>query len=359
MKITPLLTSTPAPTDPAAMQFPVVISSRVRVARNLSAYPFPGWANLSQRREILSVCADALNVQPQMKEAFFYQMAELDPIERQILVERHTISKELAEASEGAAVVVSADQEISVMINEEDHLRIQVVRPGFNFRRLWKVLDTLDTSLEEPLAYAFDDELGYLTACPTNLGTALRASVMIHLPALTLGGQMEKVIRAIGQMGMAIRGLYGEGSDAGGSIFQISNQHTLGASEEEIIKAITRVIQSIILHEKNARDVLLENSREELCDKISRAYAILPSSVRITSAEAMHLLSLLRLAVDIHALPESARETIDRLFIGCQPGHIQILSKITVTPEKRDILRASYLKKQFEKFPDLDFKSIS
>jgi protein arginine kinase len=358
MKITPLLTSPLAPVDPAAMQFPVVISSRVRLARNLKEYPFSSWANLSQRREILSNCSEAIQTLPQMKDSFFYQIEELDEIEREILIERHFISKELAHTEGGSAVAISSDKEISIMINEEDHLRLQVVRPGFNFRRLWKVLDGIDSALANGLDFAFDDQLGYLTACPTNLGTGLRASVMIHLPSLTLGGNIDQVVRAIGQMGLAIRGLYGEGSEATGSIFQISNQRTLGFTEEEIITNLTRVLHSIIGHEQNARARLLESGKTELCNRISRAEGLLRSSTSITSSEAMNLLSLLRLGVDLGALPEQSRATLDALFIGCQPGHIQILSKTPASPAKRDTLRATYLKKQFEKFPELDFKSI-
>lgn len=285
-------------------------------------------------------------------------MEELDDAERQILIERHLISKELAEGQAGAAVAISKDQSFSIMINEEDHLRIQILKPGFNFKKLWKALNLLDSTLEEDLDFAFSEELGYLTACPTNLGTGIRASVMMHLPSLVLAGHMEKVVRAIGQMGMAVRGLYGEGSEATGSVFQISNQQTLGLSEDDIIKNLTKALHSIIAHEQNARERLMENDSAALYDKIARAYGLLESSFKITSTEAMNLLGLLRLAVDLQALPEEARMEIDRLFILCQPGHILTLSEKASTPEKRDTFRAAYLKKQLEKFPSLNFKKI-
>jgi protein arginine kinase len=358
MLITPLIEALPEPLDPAAMQYPVVISSRVRLARNLKQYPFPSWAQMSQRCEILATCAEAIENAPQMKNGFFYRMEDLSDAERQILIERHLISKELAENPGGAAVAISKDQGFSIMINEEDHLRLQILKPGFNFKKLWKSLNLLDSTLENDLDFAFSEELGYLTACPTNLGTGIRASVMMHLPSLVLSGSMEKVVRAIGQMGMAIRGLYGEGSEATGSIFQISNQQTLGLSEDDIIKNLTRVLHSIIAHEQNAREKILESDASALYDKISRAYGLLESSFKITSTEAMNLLGLLRLAVDLKALPEEARPQIDQLFILCQPGHILTLSEKASTPEKRDTFRAAYLKKQFEKFPSLEFKKV-
>ena len=338
------------------MQYPVVISSRIRLARNLKEYPFPSWAQMSQRSEVLSTCHEAIDDADQMKEGFFYTMDELSDAERQILVERHLISKELSEGMNGAAVAVSRDQTFSIMINEEDHLRLQILRPGFNFRKLWKSLNALDSALENDLDFAFSEELGYLTACPTNLGTGIRASVMMHLPSLVLAGHMEKVVRAISQMGMAVRGLYGEGSEATGSIFQISNQQTLGLSEEDIIKNLTKALLAIIEHEQNAREKLLEGDASALYDKIARAYGLLQSSFKITSTEAMNLLGLLRLAVDLKALPENARAEIERLFIYCQPGHVALLNSAATTPEKRDTFRALYLKKQFEKFPDLEFK---
>lgn len=356
MRINPLISAPTEPADAAALQYPEVISSRVRLARNLRDFPFPGWAQMSQRSEILSACHEAIDQAPQMQNGFFYTMAELTDAERQILVEKHLISKELSEGKNGAAVAVSSDQNFSIMINEEDHLRLQILRPGFNFRKLWKNLNTLDSALENDLDFAFNDELGYLTACPTNLGTGIRASVMIHLPSLVLAGHMEKVVRAISQMNMAVRGLYGEGSEATGSIFQISNQQTLGLSEESIIKNLTQALHAIITHEQNAREKLLETDASSIYNKIARAYGLLQSSFKITSNEAMNLLGLLRLAVDLKALPPSARAEIDRLFIECQPGHIALLNSNATTPEKRDTFRALYLKKQFEKFPELEFK---
>jgi protein arginine kinase len=268
-----------------------------------------------------------------------------------MLVERHLISRELSGSAAGSGVVINKDQTVSVMINEEDHLRIQVLRAGFQLKKAWNAIDDLDSALEGTLDYAFSSSWGYLTACPTNLGTAMRASAMMHLPALVIAGQMEKVVRAVNQLGMVVRGLFGEGSDASGSIFQISNQTTLGESEEEIIKRLNSVLQSIVEHELNARQKLVENDPAKLFDKIGRAFGILQNSHMLSSTEAMNLLSLLRLGVDLGVFPDDSRSIIDRLFIEAQPGHIQYASgKPELESAERDMLRASRLRTEFAKF---------
>jgi len=215
----------------------------------------------------------------------------------------------------------------------------------------------LDNSLEEHLDLAFSSELGYLTACPTNLGTGMRASVMMHLPALVLGSQMEKVIRAVNQLGLAVRGLFGEGSEASGSIFQISNQQTLGESEEEILKRLASVLQTIVEQEQNARAKLFENDSPKLLDKIGRAYGTVRNAHVLTSAEAMNCLSLLRLAADLSLLPEAERVNVDRLFIECQPGHVQLAARGALETEKRDVARARFLREQMAALPPLNFNS--
>jgi protein arginine kinase len=241
------------------------------------------------------------------------------------------------------------------MVNEEDHLRIQVLRAGFQLKKAWNAINDLDTALEERLDFAFSSTLGYLTACPTNLGTGMRASAMMHLPALVIAGQMDKVVRAVNQLGMVVRGLFGEGSDASGSIFQISNQTTLGESEEEIIKRLGSVLESIIENEVNARGKLLETDPGKLFDKIGRAYGILRNSHLLSSGEAMNLLSLIRLGVDIGVLPDTQRPIIDRLFIEAQPGHLQHAQKGEFDPARRDLLRAAQLRSEFANFTPPNF----
>ena len=329
----------------------IVLMTRIRLARNLSGRSFPGWADSDQRSEILTTCRDAVSSVTQMKRSLNIGVSDLDDLQKQILVERHLISRELSGAKAGSGVVINRDQTISVMINEEDHLRIQVLRAGFQLKKAWTAINDLDSAFEEKLDYAFSPQWGYLTACPTNLGTGMRASAMMHLPALVISGQMEKVVRAVNQLGMVVRGLFGEGSDASGSIFQISNQTTLGEPEGDILKRLQSVLQSIIEHELNGRQKLIEADPNKLYDKIGRAYGILQHSHVVNSAEAMNLLSLLRLGVDLQIFPEESRAVIDRLFIEAQPGHIQHALKHGLEAGERDCARAARLREEFAKFP--------
>lgn len=244
------------------------------------------------------------------------------------------------------------------MINEEDHLRIQFLKSGFNLKSVWKQIDRFDSDLERSFDVAFSPEFGYLTACPTNLGTGLRASVMMHLPGLVISEQMERVNRALNQLGITVRGLYGEGSDASGHVFQISNQQTLGESEAEIVDRLGNVLKTVIDHEVNARFKYLEDEREKLLDQIGRASGVLRGAYVVNSNEAMNLLSLMRLAVDFGMLPEKHRNDIDRLFIECQPGHIQYEVKEDIEPEARDLSRGTKLRREFNKLPSLDFDKL-
>ena len=329
----------------------IVLMTRIRLARNLANRPFPGWAERAERDDILQQCRDAVSGTSTMKRCLSATISDLGTLQRQILVERHLISRELSGSKTGSGMVINREQTVSVMINEEDHLRIQVLRAGFQLKKAWTTINAFDTALEESLDFAFSPTLGYLTACPTNLGTGMRASAMMHLPALVIAGQMEKVVRAVNQLGMVVRGLFGEGSDASGSIFQISNQTTLGESEEDIIKRLQSVLQSIIDHEVNAREKLLEGDPHKLQDKIGRAYGILQHSHLLTSSEAMNLLSLVRLGVDLGVFPDDTRPTIDRLLIEAQPGHVQYASgKPELESAERDMLRAARLRDEFAKF---------
>lgn len=355
MSISALLNSTSELTDATSNKTAIVLMTRVRLARNLAGHSFPGWAKSGQREEVFEKLRTAVTAAPQMKRCFNLAVGELSELEKQILVERHLISRELSGAKTGAGVVISKDQAFSVMMNEEDHLRIQVLRSGFQLKKAWNAINDLDTALEENLDYAFSSSLGYLTACPTNLGTGMRASAMMHLPALVISNQMEKVVRAVNQLGMAVRGLFGEGSDASGSIFQISNQTTLGESEEEIIKRLHSVLQSIVEHELNAREKLLEADAGKLFDKIGRAYGILQNSHVLSSSEAMNLLSLIRLGVDLGVFPDTNRCVVDRLFIEAQPGHLQHAQKGEFEPGQRDVLRAARLRSEFANFSRPEF----
>ncbi len=359
MKINELIASHSELTDTSANKGAVVLMTRIRLARNLAAQPFPGWAKEAQKREIRDRCMQAVAALPQMKRGLALPVENLDELQKQILVERHLISRELCHAKSGAGVVISKDQSCVVMVNEEDHLRIQVLRAGFQFKKVWAAINALDTDLEEHVDYAFSPKLGYLSACPTNLGTGIRASAMMHLPGLVISSQMDKVVRAVNQLGMAVRGLFGEGSDASGSIFQISNQTTLGESEEGIIKHLHGVLTTIVDQELNAREKLLETDPNKLFDKIGRAFGILQNGWLLNSGEAMNLLSLIRLGIDLGIFADTQRALVDRLFIECQPGHIQHAAQGAFEPTQRDVLRAVRLRSEFAKVTAPDFTNAT
>jgi protein arginine kinase len=359
MSIESLFNSKAELTHSSHAKCPVVLSTRVRLARNLDGYSFPGWAKPEVRRQIADLCVEAISGLQAMKNSVTVRIEDVSDLEKQILFERHLISRELMSSRGGSGVVVGKDQSCVIMVNEEDHLRIQVLRNGYNFKRAWTAIDAIDSALEEHLTYAFSSKLGYLTACPTNLGTGMRASTMMHLPALTLANQMEKVIRAVNQLGIAVRGLFGEGSDASGSIFQISNQTTLGESEEAIIKRLSSVLNTVIEQEMNARAKLMESDGPKVLDKIGRAYGTLRNSFVISSSEAMNLLSLIRLGVDLEVFPGDLRAVVDRLLIESQPGHIQYAAKNKVDSAERDVLRASHLRAEFAKQPDPDLNKLN
>lgn len=338
---------------------PVVLSTRIRLARNLCDYPFPGWAKPAQRRDILSACSGIVAESAPLTSGAVLPMETLNDLQKQILVERHLISRELSAKPVGSAVVVSADQSTAVMINEEDHLRIQLLRSGYRLDAIWEGIDALDSELEQQLDFAFDAHWGYLTACPTNLGTGMRVSVMMHLPGLVLDTQMDKIVRALNRMGMVVRGLYGEGSDTSGSIFQVSNQQTLGRSEEEILLHFKRVADAIIEQEQQARLRCLEKDRARFCDKIGRAYGLLSNAHVLNSAEAMNCLSLIRLAVDMGALPENRRVDVDKWFIESQPGHIQYRCGEDTDSHGRDVARAAFLREQMQGIGPLQAEKLA
>jgi protein arginine kinase len=318
----------------------VVMTSRVRLARNLRGFPFPGYSQEHQRQELLQLARPVVEGLAEMKDRYSEDYASVSKIKKQVLVERHLISREHAARAAGCAVVVDRNQNLSIMINEEDHFRIQGIRPGLNLRSAWQLVDSVDSALESQLPYAFDSQLGYLTACPTNVGTGMRASVMLHLPALALTEQINPVIKAVGKIGLAVRGLYGEGTEALGNLFQISNQHTLGEKESEIIASIEKVIERVVNSEMNARQKLLEENSTMLSDQVGRAFAILRYAHILTSKEALNLLSMLRLGADLDLIPNCDRSLLDLLLLEIQPAHLQLRAGKELSPEERDMRRA-------------------
>jgi len=332
---------------------PVVISTRLRIARNVAGRPFPGWAKTEQRHRLLEDCIAALEGVPLLADASFLRMDSLSALEKLVLVESHLISRELMNSRGHSGVVVMPQRGCSIMINEEDHLRVQMVQPGMGLEALWDRVNEMDDAIEARIDFAFSPHLGYLTACPTNLGTSIRASAMLHLPGLVLKGHMEQVIRMVNQLGIAVRGHFGEGSDATGSIFQISNQQTLGEDEFSIIRRLHNVLDAIIEQEHNARFSLLEEKGEKLLDKIGRARGVLQNGHLLSSDEAMETLSSIRLATDMEMIPQQWRERVDRLMIESQPGHMQRRADAELGPSRRDIIRAKMMREEFASIPAL------
>lgn len=324
----------------------IVMSSRVRLARNLRSLPFPGFAKKPDRVKALETIRPAVTALPQMTSAFAESMDNLSALDKQILVERHLISREHAAKNAGSGLVMNKDESLCVMINEEDHMRMQALRPGLQIKEAYAAIDAIDSALEKKLEYAFSKDLGYLTACPTNLGTGIRVSAMLHLPALVLSEQINKIVQAVNKLGLAVRGLYGEGTEALGNVFQVSNQMTLGESEQEIVERLTKVLAQLIEHEENARGTLLEEKQKVLFNHIGRAYGILANAHSISSKETMNLLSLMRLGVDLGLFPGTEKALVDELFIITQPAHLQKRYSEKLSAEERDLLRADMLRER-------------
>ena len=322
----------------------IVISSRIRLARNVAAFPFSNRASPYQKAEIETMLRERvgkLDLDPRLE---YVNVPGLSALDRQFLVERQLISRELAAADGPRGVALAPRETVSVMINEEDHLRLQVMRSGFALDEAWQDIDKVDDLLESKVSYAFSEEFGYLTACPTNVGTGMRSSVMLHLPALVWTKQIEKVFRALQKINLAVRGLYGEGSRASGDFYQISNQVTLGKSEQTILNEIREVIPQIITYERQARNAMLRESRQAMQDRVSRAYGTLCSATMMTSEETMDLLSSVRLGVNMGLLDDVNIVTVNELFIHTQPAHLQKLMGSVLDGEERNAARARYLR---------------
>lgn len=324
----------------------IVISSRVRLARNLAQFPFPNRADESVRADIESMLREKIQDLPVGKKVGYVNVRELSDLDRQFLVERQLISREHAESRGSRSVVIGSEENVSLMINEEDHLRIQVLRSGFALDDCWKEIDRIDDLLEEQVTYAFSDQVGYLTACPTNVGTGIRVSVMLHLPALVMTKEIQKVFQALHKISLAVRGLYGEGSQAMGDFYQISNQVTLGKSEEAIIEELKDVVPNIIAYERRVRNALVHENRQNLHDQIARAYAILKGAQTISSEETMHLLSSVRMGINLGLIDDLEIPTINELFIHTQPAHLQKIRRESLASAERNVARASYLRKR-------------
>ena len=326
----------------------VVVSSRIRLARNLAGFPFLSKLPHEQEEEIIDLAEGAISSAPALKDVLFIRYRDVTELDKQFLLERHLISREHAVEQGEKAVAVSPNEIVSLMILEEDHLRLQAFQSGFNLTETWRIVDEIINELEKGLPFSFHTNLGYLTACPTNVGTGIRASCMLHLPALVLTKQVNKVLQALAKLNLAARGLYGEGSQASGNFFQISNQVTLGQNEEEILSGLEKVIHQMISHEKEARQYLLEKRKAKFEDQVWRALGTLKSARVISSGEAVQLLSLVRLAVDLGFIANLKHPDLNSLFLLLQPAHLQKRFGRALGASDRDIRRADLIREKLK-----------
>lgn len=322
----------------------LVISCRIRLARNIEGIPFSQWASSSDLKRISDMTLQSLRKSNHLNDADVFAMEELDSMDRNFLAERYMISREFAKSGIERYVTISPNHTISVMVNEEDHLRMQVLYTGHNLREAWGQIDNIDRELESDLEFSFSNTFGYLTACPTNVGTGIRCSVMVHLPALVMSRKIEKVLNAVTQIGLTVRGLAGEGSEITGNLFQISNQWTLGISEEETISKIEKILQQILQQERNEETAMIEKSRTELEDRVWRAYATLKYARVLSSNEAVELLSTLRLGRSLGILEQPRFENLNEMLIMMRPAHLQKRASRTLKTQERDEYRAEFIR---------------
>jgi len=327
----------------------IVMSSRIRLARNLDKIPFPTRANRKDLVEVFNTIEKAITSSEYFKDSILLKINEMDNLDRQFLIERHLMSHDHAASGEGKAIVISKEEILSIMINEEDHLRIQVMQSGFNLSETWKIISMIDDLLSEKINYAFRSDWGYLTACPTNTGTGIRGSVMLHLPALVMTKQINKVLEAIAKLSFASRGFYGEGTQSIGNFFQISNQVSLGHSEEDILQNINGLVRQIIEQEEQARQALLVQNKAILEDKICRSLGILKNAHIISSQETVDLLSMVRLGIDSGIVKDVDTQSINELFIMIQPAHLQKIEGKKLGASERDARRAALIRDKLGK----------
>lgn len=328
----------------------IVLSTRIRLARNFEQFTFPIIANEDELTPIVDLIKEHYHHQSfaDYQDLEYISMEELKPIQKRVLVEKHLISPNLADKSKNSGVLISKNEQVSVMVNEEDHIRMQLYFPGLQLEKALESAFAFDDWLEEKIDYAYDEHRGYLTSCPTNVGTGMRASVMMHLPALTLTQKLNKMIPAISQLGLVVRGIYGEGSEAIGNIFQISNQVTLGRSEADIIDNLLSVVKKLIEQEQFARQLLVEQSELRLENRIFRSYGTLKYSRIIESKEAATCLSDLRLGIDVGYINHLSKSILNELMVLTQPGFLQHYAKETLSANQRDIRRASIIRERLK-----------
>ena len=325
----------------------IVISSRIRLARNISTIPFPSRANDDESMQAMSNILDATTKNDSLIDDCFEltKIDTLSDLSRQSMVEKHLISPELGKNRQSGAVI-NNDQTISIMINEEDHLRIQCILQGFSLEEAYNEANRIDEAIQEKLACSFNEKYGFLTTCPSNLGTGMRAGVMVHIPAIVLNSRLNGIANMASKFGLAIRGIYGEGSEALGDLFQVSNQYSLGLTEEEIVNNIHSVAKEIIKLERDERNKLLINQEDVLKDKIQRAYGVLTNAYILSTKEAMSLISLLRMGADLEIFQSINYEKLNQLITEIQPATLTLNENDFLDEKKRDICRARYIKEK-------------
>ncbi|MCX7829033.1 MAG: hypothetical protein N2315_07505 [Thermanaerothrix sp.] len=338
--------------DPKGDLQDMVMSSRIRVARNLKDRPFPHFASPEDLEAVGERVLEILSGVEHLKDRRVYHIDSMDSLSRQVLVENRQMSRALAMGGPGRSVLLDLKGIVSVMINEEDHVRLQVLLGGLNLREGWCVAKSLLDRMGED-NFAFDGDLGFLSSCPTNVGTGLRASVMVHLPALARLGRMEAVSDECQKLGLVVRGAFGEGTPSHGAIFQISNQVTLGPSEEELEEKTTGVVRRLCEEEKRAREVLRETAGENLEDGVFRAFGILANARLLSFGEAMELLSSVRLGGAMGMLPKMGGAFWNRLMLDVQPARIQALAEGPLDRQGRRRLRAQLVR---ERLAGLDLR---
>lgn len=328
-----------------------VLSSRIRLARNIADFPFPSTADIESREKILDFLSPAFKKVDSLKNGSFLQTVEIDNLSQKFLMERHIISPEFMRGGSGRGIFIDDNEKISIMLNEEDHIRLQVISSGMSLNECWEIANKVDDELAKLVEFDFNDKFGYLTSCPTNVGTGLRASVLIHLPGLVHTDEIDNVISNISKIGLVVRGFYGEGTDVLGNLFQISNQTTLGHTEEEIIDSLVKVTSKIIENEQNAQEQLMSSASDQIEDKVWRSYGILTHARALTSSEVMNMLSALRLGLSLGIIDKFNYRELNELMIITQPAHLQKYMGKEMDNVERDTVRADLVRQRLNR-PD-------
>ena len=324
----------------------IALSTRVRLARNLEGHIYFNRATDKQRESVLEAVVTGMKKSRIFKKALFLKMKDVHDLDKMFLVERHLMSREHMQDTARKGIAIEGNEILSAMINEEDHIRLQVMQSGFDMMKAWRIADEADSDIGNHLDFDYSNRFGYLTSCPTNTGTGLRASVMLHLSALVMTGQIDNVFDGISKLGLTMRGFYGEGTEGIGDFFQISNQVGLGHSEMDILDNLERVINKIIEREEETRKKMLLDRKDEISDRVARSFGTLKSSSIITSRETVKLLSTIRLGIDMGMLEGIDAVKVNELLLMSQPAHLQKTCGREIAPHERDVKRADLIREK-------------